>query len=178
MDKFIPALSLICILLLINPLTKFIKVLTDTIDNIRKYHAKLNLNSELHNLSPREFELWCAEYLRAKGYKNVTVSPVGADSGVDIGCILDNELIFVECKRYLLSHNAKYKVDANTIRTLVGAMEGSNVKRGMVVTTGIVTNDALEFIKTLPDEYMIEIIDGKVFDIDYHIDNFSFSLLS
>lgn len=178
MDKFVPAFSLICILLLINPLTKFIKILSKIIKNIEKYYAKLNLNSELHNLSPREFELWCGELLKAKGYKNVTVSPCGTDGGVDIRCILDDELIFVECKRYLLSHNAKYKVDANIVRKLVGAMEGSDVKRGMVITTGIVTNDALEFIKTLPEEYIIEIIDGKIFDMDYHINNFSFSLLN
>lgn len=178
MDKFIPAFTLICILFLINPLTKFIKILSKTIKNIEKYCAKLNLNSELHNLSPREFELWCAELLKAKGYKNVTVSPSGVDGGVDIRCIVDDELIFVECKRYLFSRNAKYKVDADIIRKLVGAMEGSDVKSGMVVTTGIVTNDALEFIKTLPEEYAIDIIDGKVFDIDYHIDHFSFSLLN
>lgn len=178
MNKFIPALIVICILLLISPLSKFIGALSDTIKNLRKYLSKINLNSELHNLSSREFELWCGEFLKGKGYRDVKVSPSGPDGGVDIRCSYEGEEIFVECKRYTLSSSAEFKVDTDIIRKLLGAMEGKGVKRGMVITTGIVTEDALEFIKTLPEKYNIEIIDGKAFDIDYEVDEFSFSLIN
>ena len=178
MSKFIPAIILVCFLLIIIPLSKFIIALFHVIKNLRKYFSEINLNSELHNLSPREFELWCGEFLKGKGYRNVVVSSLGPDGGVDIKCTYDDELIYVECKRYAFSSTAKLKVDSDIIRKLVGAMKGNDVKRGMIITTGIVTEDAFKFIETLPKQYNIEVVDGKVFNIDYQIDKFKFSLIN
>jgi hypothetical protein len=128
---------------------------------------------DLHGLSPREFEFWCAEFLTKLGYTNIKQSPMGPDSGVDIVCDHKDEKVYVQCKRYFYGKGAPYVVDSKVCVNLVGAMKakvcetsanGDNtdkVTKGILITTGIITNDAIQFIRTLPSEYDIELLDGN-----------------
>lgn len=128
---------------------------------------------DLHGLSPRQFEFWCGEFLSKLGYTNIKQSPIGPDGGVDIVCDHQGEKVYVQCKRYFYRKGAPYVVDSKVCENLVGAMKakvcetfenGGNtgkVTKGMLITTGFITNDAIQFIKTLPSEYNIELLDGN-----------------
>lgn len=177
MNNYIPVTITIGIILIFGPTKKLLTLLKSTISNYRKYCSKINLREELYNLSPREFELWCGDFLKGKGYTGVTVSPPGPDGGVDIKCFYNEEEVYVECKRYYYKNNAPFKVDKDVVRKLVGAMEGNAIKHGMIITTGIATSGALEFIKTLPEEYTIDVFQGDTFDLVYEVESFDFSLI-
>ncbi|MCY6372480.1 restriction endonuclease [Clostridium ganghwense] len=137
------------------------------IDNLKQGILTLE---DLHDLSPNEFEHWCASFLDKQGYTNIEVTPVGPDGGKDIICYRGNLKFYVECKRYVYSKKAKYKVDLEIARKLVGAMEGNQVVDGMIITSGIITNEAIEYINSLPECFDIKLYDGK--DLLKEYDNF------
>lgn len=128
------------------------------IDRLKK--GILNLE-DLHNLSPNEFEHWCALFLDKEGYTGIEVTPVGPDGGKDIICYRGSLKFYVECKRYVYSKDAKYNVDLEIARKLVGSMEGDGVVNGMIITSGIITNEAIEYINSLPECFNIKLYDGK-----------------
>jgi HJR/Mrr/RecB family endonuclease len=115
---------------------------------------------DLLNYTPLEFEHWCAEFLVKKGFTNLQVTANGQDGGKDIICKKGHETYYVECKRYSYSNSSEFTVDLSAARKLVGAMEGDGIRKGIIITTGHATERALEYIKTLPKEYELSIIDG------------------
>lgn len=147
---------------LMNTLNSVIELLINLID----LNKKIILRNELYNLSPREFELWCGDFLKSNNYENVVVSPVGPDGGVDIKCTKNEVPIYVECKRYVLHKKASFKVDAAIVKKLLGAMTADKVFHGIIITTGIITEDALVFINTLPKSISIKYYDGSFFNTE------------
>lgn len=175
MSDFPFFLTMFYILLLINPLIGVLSELYKTVNHLKNLLSKVNLRNELYNLSPREFELWCGEFLKSNGYLNVEVSPPGPDGGIDIKCFKNDEVIYVECKRYWFSRKAPFKVDEAIVKKLIGAMTCDNVNLGIIITTGIITNDAREFINTLPENINIKLFDGNSFDMVYSMNSFNYS---
>lgn len=136
------------------------------ITNIVKYEKYRILNDiinleEIHNLTPREFELWCVFFMKKLGYKDVEITPAGPDGGKDIICKKDDAIVYVECKRYMPEENASYVINTPIVKKLVGAMVGDNVKHGIIITTGTVEETARQFTDTLNDDISIKIIDGE-----------------
>jgi len=173
MSKFSSLIYLFYIVLIIGPLMNIIPELNKTVKLLKILFSKINLKNELYNLSPREFELWCGEFLVNNGYSDVVVSPQGPDGGIDIKCSKYDRMIYVECKRYWLSNKALYFVDEDVVKKLIGAMTADEVTEGMIITTGIVTDGAMEFIKTLPEEFNITVFDGNTFNTTYELKPFT-----
>lgn len=165
MNRLQPTTALFTTIVLITIIEAFIKPLVYMVKGFIKLMKPFNLGKELYECTPHEFELVCSIILKENKFKNIKVSPCGPDGGVDIRCQLNGEEYFVECKRYLDDLNAKYVVDADIVRKLLGAMAGSNVKRGIIMTTGRISNDAREFIATLPEEYKIICYDSEFFNM-------------
>lgn len=94
--------------------------------------------SNLLQYSPREFEIFCAEYLQYKGYKNVKVTQTTQDGGKDIIAYYNKYKYVVECKRY------KNTVGRPVIQKLHSAAITSNAI-GMVMTTGNYSKQAREY---------------------------------
>lgn len=179
--NFINSILFIIFLIILIKLTiLFIKVLHKSI-NIFLYwrHKNKRINNlkcgiltleDLHDLSPNEFEHWCALFLDKERYTDIEVTPVGPDGGKDIICYKGTLKFYVECKRYVYSKNAKYKVDLEIARKLVGAMEGDGIINGMIITSGIITNEAIEYVNSLPKCFNIKLYDGK--DLLKEYDNY------
>lgn len=108
----------------------------------------------LYRLTPREFEIWCSEYLSSLGYKNIILSPLGPDGGKDIICIKDNKTYYVECKRYFKDNY----VTSKEVEKLLGTLISNNVYNGVLITTGSLSSDAKDFVENLPLNYNIELI--------------------
>jgi len=173
MSNFYFYIFFLYIALLISPLINIIPEVIKTFKLLKILFSKINLRKELYNLSPREFELWCGEFLSNNGYSDVIVSPPGPDGGIDIRCFKNDRIVYVECKRYWFSKKATYVVDENIVKKLIGAMKADEVTDGIIITTGIVTSKAREFISTLPKEFKITVFDGNTFDTTYELKPFT-----
>lgn len=125
----------------------------------------------IYNLSPTEFEVWCGHLLEILGYENIEYTEVienSGDGGKDIICYKDGIKIYVECKRYSMEKDARYKVSRGIIEKFFGVMIGDNVCKGLLLTTATPTGDAIEYAKKLPKGYSIEIFDGDSLEKMYN----------
>jgi len=156
-----------------------VRVLSDIQAN--RFLFSVYSRRNLYDLTPREFENWCAYLLRRLGYRDVTTTSASNDGGKDIICKRDGKKIYVECKKYMfkelaehLNRENKYSrsdnekgefseklVGRDILQKLVGAMVGDGVHRGIVITTSDFHANAIEYIMGLPEEYQVELIDGR-----------------
>lgn len=143
------------------PSSKSGSILDDIDRPVKRYYEDgIFTLEELSQMDPRDYEWWCSDLLKDLGYTNVSVTPEKLDGGKDIICTHRGEIVYVECKRYQHKETAMYMADRSVVQKLVGAMVGDKVKKGMVITTGIVTEGAIEYVNTLPSDIAIELIDG------------------
>ena len=101
----------------------------------------------------KRFELLCAEYYEAVGFKTETLD-AGPDGGIDIKLFkLDptKPLAIVQCKAWNTT-----QVGVKEIRELLGVMAHKQIGRGIFATTGTYTKDAIDFGATSP----IQLLDG------------------
>ncbi|MFK5913625.1 MAG: restriction endonuclease [Woeseiaceae bacterium] len=105
----------------------------------------------IKDVSWKDFEFLVSEAYRRKGYQVQENLKAGADGGIDLVLIKDNEVTLVQCKQWKTK-----AIPVTTIRELYGVMMGQNAQKGVVVCSGAFTKDAMEFAKGKP----IELIDG------------------
>lgn len=109
----------------------------------------------LRALEWKRFELLCARYYEAVGFKSETLR-CGADGGIDIKLYkIDptKPLAIVQCKAW------RSPVGVKEIRELFGVMAHEKVGRGIFITTSTYTKDALAFGAANP----IQLLDGASF---------------
>jgi hypothetical protein len=112
------------------------------------------LITQLHGLSPSDFERVVAMLLQAQGYADVQLIGGANDRGVDITCRdADGDLIAVQCKRY----EPGKRIGALAIQHLTTMAFHRRVHRGMFVTTAAFTSSA----RQQAQEFDIELIDGQ-----------------
>jgi restriction system protein len=106
----------------------------------------------------KRFELLCAKYYEAVGFKSETLR-CGADGGIDVKLFkIDptKPLAVVQCKAW-----NSHSVGVKEIRELLGVMAHEQAGRGVFITTSTYTKDALEFGSANP----IQLLDGTGFVI-------------
>jgi restriction system protein len=108
----------------------------------------------VNTLRWQEFENLVGEIFRARGYLVENVGGGGADGGIDLRLRRPGETALVQCKRWKV-----FKVGVRPIREFFGVMTSERVDRGIFVSSGIYTNDALRFAEGKP----LELIDGAQF---------------
>jgi len=109
----------------------------------------------LRELEWKRFEQLCVKYYEALGF-DCTTAPPGPDGGIDITLFKEGAgkpIAVVQCKAW---NNA---VGVKEIRALLGAMAHEKVARGIFITTGGYTKDALKFGADNP----MQLIDGLGF---------------
>lgn len=120
----------------------------------------------LDKLNGFEFEELVADIFRKKGYKKVRVSPCTGDEGRDILMEEEDEQngtipVVVECKHH------KSNIGRPVVQKLHSAvitLEGSGLKKGIVVTSGFFSPQAIEYVRKInqqSDDLKIELIDGR-----------------
>lgn len=167
MESFI--LSIVIFVVLIGILTLMSNILcTAKTAKKRKDHANwlkygLISKKDLYNLDPYEFGKWSAWLLEKLGYRNVFVTEETTYTGKDIICEKDGEIVYIVCKKLGfpgVSENHSM-ITINMVQGLVGAMVHDRISHGMIITTGIATQEAMRYIEGLPSVYEITIIDGN-----------------
>lgn len=111
----------------------------------------------LRTLEWKRFELLCARYYDAVGFRTETLD-AGPDGGIDVKLFKidpSKPLAVVQCKAW----NTK-QVGVKEIRELLGVMAHVKVTRGIFVTTGTYTKDAVDFGAANP----IQLLDGAAFE--------------
>lgn len=106
--------------------------------------------NSIRSISWKEFEDLVAEAYRRKGY-TVTETSFGADGGVDIILKKGTEKILVQCKQWKMQ-----KVGVKVVRELYGVVIAEGASEGVVISSGIFTEDAIAFARGKP----LELIDG------------------
>lgn len=101
----------------------------------------------VNSLSWREFENLVGEIFRARGYFVENVGGGGADGGIDLCLSRQGEKTLVQCKRWKV-----FKVGVKPIREFFGVMASEGVKRGVFVSSGVYTNEAMRFAEGKPSE--------------------------
>jgi len=110
---------------------------------------------------PAQFEKWLAKLLALKGFKIVEVTKGQKDSGKDI--VVRNNMgqtVYVECK---LSNPDQWEtpVDKPVAQKLVGAMLADSVRYGLIITTGVVSDAAKDYLNQVNKAgYQVKYIDG------------------
>jgi len=107
----------------------------------------------LRSLEWKRFELLCARYYEAVGFRSATLA-AGPDGGIDVKLFRADPaqpLAIVQCKAW----NTR-QVGVKEIRELLGVMVHEKVGRGIFVTTGSYSADALAFGAANP----IQLLDG------------------
>lgn len=178
MNDFLLVLILLISIPILRFIFKFLKKILTYLALVREYISVTTRLSEgyitkqdIYNLSPTEFEIWCGHLLENLGYENIEYTEVienAGDGGKDIICYKENIKIYVECKRYGMEKDTRFKVTRSTIEKLFGVMIGDNVCKGLLLTTATPTDGAFEYAKNLPKGYSIEIFGGDSLEKMYN----------
>ncbi len=106
----------------------------------------------IRSLSWKDFEFLVSEAYRRKGYAVEERGAGGPDGGVDLVLRKDNLKTFVQCKQW-----RDERVGVSIVRELFGVMAAEGANRGIIVTSGGYTPDAMDFARGNP----LELIDGS-----------------
>lgn len=127
--------------------------LTDSLLRSNEAESALCNPSSISNLSPTEFELLCKRLVEQMGFEAETTRASG-DGGVDVVAYNRQPLLsgkyIIQCKRYSGS------VGEPVIRDLYGVVMSERANKGILMTTGRFTKQALRFADGKP----LELIDG------------------
>jgi restriction system protein len=117
----------------------------------KRNRSRLHAVARLQELSWREFEQFCAEVFRRRGFA-VQETASGADGGVDLVLRRNGETTYVQCK-----HHAIKPVDVRVVRELFGVIAAEGINRGIVASSGGFTDPARQFATK---HGKIELVDG------------------
>lgn len=107
--------------------------------------------SVLNGMSWREFEMLVGEAFRRGGYSVTETGGGGADGGIDLVLHKNGVKSLVQCKQWKARN-----VGVSVIRELNGVMAVEGAAQGFVVTSGVFSNDAINFASSCN----IELVDG------------------
>jgi len=129
-----------------------------TIDEVTRGNGAFDTWSveALRTLEWKRFELLCAKYYEAVGFKSETIR-CGADGGIDVKLFKHDPakpLAVVQCKAW----NANL-VGVKEVRELLGVMTSEKVSRGVFIITGSYSKDAVAFGDANP----MQLLDGPGF---------------
>lgn len=136
----------------------------------RKKERVVYMDQDLNLLSGIEFENLCQQLLEKMGFETETTK-ISADGGIDLIAYNYQPLVsgkyIIQCKRYSGS------VGEPIIRDLYGVVTAERANKGILITTGNFTNNAISFSK----DKNIELVDGNKLNIllkqnDVNLDNY------
>ncbi len=114
---------------------------------------------DLQSVPWKEFELLVGAYYREKGFTVVQTGGGGPDEGVDLVLRKNGERVLVQCKKYV-----RDAVGVQTIREFFGVIVAKGAHRGIFITTGNFTADAMQFglgqasLELIPGQRFAEMI--------------------
>lgn len=111
---------------------------------------------DLENIDGEGFERLCQEIFSEYYNAKVDRTPLVGDGGKDLILRLKEDVVYIECK-----HHPQSSIGRPVVQKLHSAMVTDWVKKGIIVTTGTFSRQAIEHIEknSLP----IDLIDGHKF---------------
>ena len=106
----------------------------------------------IRGLNWREFEELVGEAYRRQGYMVTENTAAGPDEGIDLLLKKDGALVLVQCKQW-----RSFKVGVDVVRELFGVMTAKHATSGIVITSGMFTQEAKNFAANKP----IDLVDGS-----------------
>lgn len=160
MNKYEIFLLLLVLIILFKSLTPLIEKIRGFKNEQLKFTMRIK-KENIDRLTELEFEGFCQWLFQDNPeYKSAELTPPNNDCGVDL--ILTNandEKIYVDCKKHDAHSNLDNKAEGRKeflisrviCQKLVGAMVANNIKKGIIVTTGSISPNALEYIEKLKE---------------------------
>lgn len=108
----------------------------------RRYRKKFDIHS-LDEIEGHEFEYYCAELLKKRGFEEVSVTKGSGDYGVDVLAEKDGVTYAIQCKAYTTPVGVKAVQEAYAGREFYDRMVGA------VLTNQYFTKPAVEAAKKL-----------------------------
>jgi restriction system protein len=105
----------------------------------------------IRSMNWREFEEIVGEAYRRQGYTVVENTNAGPDEGIDLVLKKDGGLVLVQCKQW-----RSFKVGVNIVRELLGVMTAKHATSGILITSGVFTQDSKNLAKDKP----VDLVDG------------------
>lgn len=130
--------SIAIILIIIIVLIFLVSVFSLT----RKYRRKYDIRS-LDEMEGHDFEYYCAELLKKRGFEEVSVTKGSGDYGVDVLAEKDGVTYAIQCKAYTTPVGVKAVQEAYAGREFYDRMVGA------VLTNQYFTKPAVEAAKKL-----------------------------
>lgn len=162
-------------IIIVISLVYITKALVYIIDKLLKFKdEKIQFNMDVKkesimNMTGIEFEAFCRWLFEGTGeYRYVEITEARGDGGKDLILIDKNEKkTYVECKRFdseeklekieNKSDIKKLVIGREICQKLVGAMVSNNIDKGIIVTTGEVHKNALNYIEDLKNNSSIDL---------------------
>jgi len=154
---------LLGIIIVVRLIPAIIDLIIGFFDNKRhrKWLATQRTLSDLiYKLRPDEFEDYIGILLKKLGYEKVMV--IGgihqADGGFDVKAEKDNQIYYIQVKKYNLHH----PVRVEQVRAFYGALKANHPEaKGIFITTSFFTYGFFHTSETFARKVGIELIDGK-----------------
>ncbi|MDG6025715.1 MAG: DUF2034 domain-containing protein [Candidatus Brocadia sp.] len=106
----------------------------------------------IRTVSWLEFEELVGEAYRRKGYAVTETGEGGADGGVDLLLRKGGKKLLVQCKHWKMD-----KVGVKVVRELYGVVAAEGATGGILISSGIFTQEARDFTRGKP----LELLDGS-----------------
>ena len=134
----------------------FCKLLKLKTPKVGRYSLMLypKWNDSVRGMTGLEFEQYCADYLRKKGFKKVTVTPASGDYGADlIAYDKKGDCWVFQCKHF------QNKVGNSAVQEVVAAKAHYHANKAGVMTNSKLTDKAKE-LALENDIFLYEMING------------------
>lgn len=129
-------------LIIVNILGIIVMLITGVFLLTRGYRKKYEVN-ELDEIEGHDFEYYCAELLKKRGFIEVTVTKGSGDYGVDVLAEKDGVTYAIQCKAYATPVGVKAVQEAFAGKEYYDRMVGA------VLTNQYFTKPAVEAAKKL-----------------------------
>jgi hypothetical protein len=114
-----------------------------------------------------DFLYWCGELLKDIGYSDIEYVCSKAYKCNDIVCYEGKDSVYVECMLLtnietdsIMDEDLWEKVDRPFAQKFVGTLLHDQVNKGIIITTGGFSDDAKEYVDSLPKDITVKLIDG------------------
>ncbi|GAB6169483.1 hypothetical protein JCM1393_19430 [Clostridium carnis] len=156
------------------------------ITSYKENKIKFNINikrESIKKMTDLEFEYFCKWlFENDPKYIDVELPPISNDDGVNlILTSTDKSKIYVECRRHNVDSKDKDFVTSRLMcERLVGAMVSNNIKKGIILTTGNINSNALNYINKLRANTNINLeiltVEGIIKILEERQDNNEYSI--
>lgn len=140
---------ILTVVIFLPTILKLINMIRILIESISDSEKSFSLSEVLNRLTFKEYRLWCIDYLLSLGYHDIMFT---TESEADLICKLDDDIYLVKCLR------STGNLSLEDVQLLLGTMVSEDIFKGIIITTSKVNLAIENYLESMSDEYIIEVI--------------------